>query len=74
MMDERSLPYLLHVRDAVLTAAQEIVDSALAEGRALKPDELSRVATIREQAEQLSQQISERRTANRRELSLPRRY
>lgn len=73
-MDERSLPYLLQVRDAVLTAAQEILDSALSEGRALRADELARVAAIREQAEELSQQISARREANRRELSLPQRY
>jgi len=73
-MNENSLPYLLQVRDAVLSTAQEIVDSALTEGRALKPDELSRVAAIREQAEELSQQISARREANRRELSLPQRY
>ncbi len=74
MMDERSLPYLLQQRDAALSAAQEIVDSALAEGRALRSDELARVAAIREQAEELSQQISARREANRRELLKPQRY
>ena len=74
MMDERSLPYLLQVRDAALSTAQEIVDSALAEGRALKSDELAQVTAIREQAAEFSAQITARREANRRELSLPQRY
>lgn len=74
MMDERSLPYLLQQRDAALSAAQEIVDSALAEGRALRSDELARVAAIQEQAAEFSVQITARREERRRELSLPRRY
>lgn len=74
MMDERTLPYLLQVRDAALSTAQEIVDSALTEGRALRPDELSRVATIREQAETLSRQIQARREERRSELLKPQRY
>lgn len=74
MMNERSLPYLLQVRDAVLCTAQGIVDLALAEGRALKPDELTRIESLREQVGELSVRISEQRKENRRQLSLPQRY